>query len=431
MIEKPRFSCKAKFLTSHIKHWIGTRLEFEGDHASTFYRMIKERPLNWKRMDFDHTNLGRIDLYYDRKLKESDQVEDFETFLRDAADKISDGSRSLVFDLKPQSLAIGNRKTSPNFLRIYKKSNGRFIRFELEIKLEAAKKFQFFLFAGQFETLESKLIQHYYSYITTKFEIQRSCYTDWVVDNFRNVRYLQIPNNSFVTTYLINLPSNLLTEQEFVYKLFQLLTFIRQLEYSCAFIGDQEYLIISFKFTDFLEFIGTNNNHYQVQKLGKFLISLQTLPPMLSTISNICFQSINIFPYLKVFKQKSWYVQFAIAEDLYLYQYPFYFPEWFLNYQNKYQLQAQINFLLAFSVGNTEKVFDVKKFLDPFQISNSNLRKVKLALIKTFVAAKDFKLIENQFILVLKNKKVKTVTKLNTHLISRTRFLYFKELTQL
>ena len=55
-------------------------------------------------------------------------------------------------------LRIGHRKTSPNFFRIYKKSNGKFIRFELEMKLETAKNFQFFLFAGQFETLESKLI---------------------------------------------------------------------------------------------------------------------------------------------------------------------------------------------------------------------------------------------------------------------------------
>lgn len=29
---------------------------------SKFFQMIKENPLNWKRMDFDNTNLGRIDL---------------------------------------------------------------------------------------------------------------------------------------------------------------------------------------------------------------------------------------------------------------------------------------------------------------------------------------------------------------------------------
>ena len=29
LIEKDTFTCKAKFLTSHTKYWIGTRLEFE------------------------------------------------------------------------------------------------------------------------------------------------------------------------------------------------------------------------------------------------------------------------------------------------------------------------------------------------------------------------------------------------------------------
>ena len=136
-------------------------------------------------MDLDNTNLGRIDLYYDRKLKGSDRGQDFEAFLSDAKKTISLGSPLLVVDLYPendsQTLTIGHRKTSSNFFRVYKKSNGKFIRFELEIKLETAKSFQFSLFAGQFERLESKLIQHYYSYITNKFEIQRSCYTDWMV----------------------------------------------------------------------------------------------------------------------------------------------------------------------------------------------------------------------------------------------------------
>ena len=47
------------------------------------YSLIKKNPLNWKRIDFDNTNLGRINLCYDRKLKESDRGEGFEEFIRD------------------------------------------------------------------------------------------------------------------------------------------------------------------------------------------------------------------------------------------------------------------------------------------------------------------------------------------------------------
>ena len=77
-----------------------------------------------------------------------------------------------------------------------------------------------------------------------------------------------------------------------------------------------------------------------------------------------------------------------------------------------------------------EKVFNVEEFLDQFDISNSNLRKVRCYLMQTFVLAEDFKLIENEFVLVLKTKKVKTVTKLTTNLISRTKLIHFKELTK-
>lgn len=101
-----------------------------------------------------------------------------------------------------------------------------------------------------------------------------------------------------------------------------------------------------------------------------------------------------------------------------------------MNYQNKYQFQAQLSFLLAFSVLEIEKIFDVEEFLDQFHISNSNLRKVRSYLLQTFVLAEDFKLIENEFVLVLKTNKVKTLNKLTTNLISRTKSIHFKEFTK-
>ena len=99
-----------------------------------------------------------------------------------------------------------------------------------------------------------------------------------------------------------------------------------------------------------------------------------------------------------------------------------------MNYQNKYQLQAQRSFLLAFSVLEIEKVFDVEEFLDQFDISNSNLRKVRSYWLQTLILIEDLKLIENEFILVLKTNKVKTVTQLTTNLIRRTKLIHFKEL---
>ena len=90
-------------------------MKFEGDAASIFYPMIKENPLNWQQMHLDSTNLGRVDLYYDRPFKESDRGEDYEMFLNDDAKIISSRNPSIKVERKSQSLAIGERKTSPSF----------------------------------------------------------------------------------------------------------------------------------------------------------------------------------------------------------------------------------------------------------------------------------------------------------------------------
>ena len=75
------------------------------------------------------------------KFKESHRGEDYEIFLSDAVKTIFSRNPSIKLESKFQSLAIGDRKTSPNYFQIYKRPNGQYIRFELEIKLETVKKF--------------------------------------------------------------------------------------------------------------------------------------------------------------------------------------------------------------------------------------------------------------------------------------------------
>ena len=50
--------------------------------------MIKEKGLDWKAFDLDNTNLSRIDLYYDRKFKKSDEIETFDSFLEECRSQI-------------------------------------------------------------------------------------------------------------------------------------------------------------------------------------------------------------------------------------------------------------------------------------------------------------------------------------------------------
>lgn len=66
---KNRYS--AEFVVNSNKHWKGSILRFRGRHAQWFYKDLKFQKLDWSIFYFEDTNLGRVDLCYDRKLKAS------------------------------------------------------------------------------------------------------------------------------------------------------------------------------------------------------------------------------------------------------------------------------------------------------------------------------------------------------------------------
>ena len=139
-----------------------------------------------------------------------------------------------------------------------------------------------------------------------------------------------------------------------------MLSYIRTLESSANWISNENYRVISFRMSEFLEFLGKKKtNYYQIRKLVDFLKSLQSLPLVLEDFSKDSFQSILIFPYLELRREKSWTVKLAIADKVYSYRYPFYFPEEFLTYDNAYDLRAKILFLLSFSTTELEKEFKI------------------------------------------------------------------------
>ena len=84
-----------------------------------------------------------------------------------------------------------------------------------------------------------------------------------------------------------------------------------------------------------------------------------------------------------------------------------------MNSKNKYASQAKISFWIAFSV--------VEEFFAQFKVSNSNLGEVK-----TFLLAKDSKMIEDEFVVILKTEKKEMVRKLT----SRTKLIFFNELPE-
>ena len=105
-------------------------------------------------------------------------------------------------------------------------------------------------------------------------------YCDWLRYNFRQVRKLpseEVLVNSLSTSFLTEKPENDLVKLEFVYRLVQLINYIKSLKSSskCVSIGDRTYQTFQFRVNNFLEFIGKpRDNHYQIRKLVEFLGSL-------------------------------------------------------------------------------------------------------------------------------------------------------------
>ena len=423
LIKTKNSLCTAEFRVNSQKHWHGTILKFSGNKSTYLYQRIKEARLNldWKAFDFDKTNVSRIDVCYDRKLKESDKVELFDSFGKKCEEQI----KKAIF--KKGVIRVGKRG-SGNYFRAYRRENGKEIRFELELADKVVKKFQFYLFSNQFEKLEELLCVHFYEQASSSF-VKDSVYTDWLLENFRNIRASKAYENCLITTYFKNLPLETIEKQEFLYKLLQLLSYIRTLESSLNWISNENYRVVSFRVSEFSEFLGNKKtNYHQIRKLVNFLKSLQCLPPVLENFSKESFRSILIFPYLEVTRKKSWTVKLAVANKVYSYRYPFYFPKEFLTYKNVYDLRAKIFFLLSFSTIELEKEFEIQEILEHIDLSRQKMTTLRMAILLTLEDAKRLQLIEPRFTLLMKTNKIKEVEELTPNLLIKSKSVFYSEI---
>ena len=357
-------------------------------------------------------------MYYDRKLKKSDEIENFDSFAKRCCEQIKKTDKRKLAIFEKGVLRVGKRG-SGNYFRLSQRENGKEIRFELELAAAVVKQFQFYLFSNQFEKLEELLCIHFYKQALTSF-VKDSVYTDWLRENFRNIRSSQTYENYLITTYLRNIPLETLEKQKFLYQLLQLLSYIQTLKSSVNWISDENYRILSFRVSEFLEFLGKKKtNYYQIRKVVDFLKSLQVL----ENFSTESFRSILIFPYLEVRKEKSWQVKLAIAEKVYFYRYPFYFPEKFLPYDNVYDFRAKIFFLLSFSTTELEKEFRIQEVLD-----RQKMIRVRKSILIIFQDAQDLKVIEPRFTVLLKTNETKEVEKLTSNLLVKAKSVFYTEI---
>jgi hypothetical protein len=227
---KKKYKVSIRQYTGSKGYWVGTKIIFSGKDAAYFYKLIQTQRFDWDLLKFDEhsLSLGRIDVCYDRELNSTDR--DPHLFLENSCQTINEKNDKQQAKMSKSGniLWIGKRSSS-NFFRGYLKPGRKKIRFEIEVKKDEVKKFQHDFFTGQFERFEELLTEHFYHQATRLFDLENS-YCDWLRYSFRRVRKLpseEVLVNSLSTSFLTGKPENDLVKLEFVYRLIQLVNYMK------------------------------------------------------------------------------------------------------------------------------------------------------------------------------------------------------------
>ena len=116
-----------------------------------------------------------------------------------------------------------------------------------------------------------------------------------------------------------------------------------------------------------------------------------------------------------------------LLEELFYYDYPFYFPNLFQEKLTKDQLEVRFKFIQVFTSVNIEKVFFVQEFLEsyPSVISSQRKNNIKKHFIELVEFFKEHDFIEDSY-KIISNENCYSTTRLNTHDISEGFIIYEK-----
>lgn len=417
-------------------YWVGTKVYFSGNNAAHFYKSIRVQPLHLDIFDFQRTSLARFDINYFTNFQKKNETEliNIKTFMEKSCQKIHAKSKRLKADFgvnrKGLLLTIGSRRSN-NYYRVYQKNNG--LKFELEIKTKFLESFQDLLFSDQMEEFEDRLVKHFY-YQSFQLLSVDTDYTNWLIHRIRLLSLNQ-NNNQLITTYFKKYSQLDLKHQEKIFNLFRLLSFLKNKKFltqtsNSKILAGQVYCVVSFPLIDFISYIGINTrSHFQRTKVLNILTSLQTLEPITQYFDDRSFQSSLLFPVFKIKKEtKQWIVEVALAKQLYFYQYPFQFSNYFTTYKYNYQFQVKLHIIQAISVYSLKKEFSVQDYLYKFNVSNLKKQQIKKEIIEVFQELKNTHLIKKEIQIHKTDNSFLETTILTLKLLNQTKIIYFYEI---
>lgn len=411
------------FVNEHY-YWKGTLLQFSGLNASQFYFLAKQNIIDWKI--FDTVTLSRFDIYYSRENNKQDKISSAD-FLQNCYKKIKQTNKNVTLAKNRLGLIlkIGNRRSN-NYFRIYQEKSS--LKFEYEMKGKSLEKSYNLLVLNNFEEMELILTKRFLSYFGKLLPLQSS-YVDWLVLKLRPIRKQTFLQSALNSDYI---KSEILMDTRSFVMLLQFLTYAQHLDFEIESLGGIPYRQVTFKVRDFLEFQNPtikSTNHYQLEKIKKFLQQLQT-GAFLTSFDDTHFQSLVAIPQVKLeksSKHKYWIGRVWLIDELFYYNYPFYLPNIFQTKLTKDKLEVRFKFIQVFTSVNIEKVFFIQEFLSSYSsvISNQRKNNIKKYFIQLVQLFKEHDLIEDNY-KIISNGHYYFTKEFNTHDISEGFVIYEK-----
>ena len=392
------------YVTENIPDWNGTVIHFTGKNAKQFYDLLKGMVIEVKI--FQGATLARFDLAYLRYHKKTDNIS-VSQFLFMCFEKIRITHRKVSIDKNNAGLIqrIGHRKNNRCY-RIYEDTdNKNFLKFEYELKSRALVQSQNLIFLDKLQDFEHQLSFEFINQFSKLLPLQYS-YMDWLVYKLRPLRKrgkgtTKLTQKVLKTDYMVTKNFSKLSERRHFWNLLQFLVYVQELSYQTDYLGDIQYRQVTFPVQHFLEYKKESNNYYQVKKILQFFDELQT-NSMIKFFTNNYYRSLVTIPDVKLFpgKQNRWTAEVWIAEELFYYAHPFFFPDFFQQKLTKHEFEVLFKVIQTFtSEENLEKVFSIKDYFKNYQSTLNNSQKIKIKnyFIQVIQQLKEDDLIENNY----------------------------------
>jgi hypothetical protein len=282
--------------------------------------------------------------------------------------KLKQTNKNVSFEKNAKGfiLKIGNRRSN-NYSRIYEEK--RFLKFEHEMKGKFLQKYHSLLVSNNLGEFEQKFSLHFLIYFGKSLSLYDD-YTDWLVIKLGPMRQQIVPKNNLNSDYIKKTSFSLFTDRQNCIDLLQFLLYVKDLSFEMDSLGSTSYRQVIFRVQDFLKYKNPgckSTNQYQMKKLLDFFSELQK-NSLVTSFSDNHFRSLITIPEVvtEKSKQNCWVVKIWVANELFNYQYPFLFPNFFNKKMKKDEFEVRFKLLQVFSSTDISKEFFIKEFFDSY-----------------------------------------------------------------